>query len=142
MIYLDTSVLVSYYCPEPVSSAVEKIILKTKQPAISHLTEVELVSAISKKIREKNLSRFDGEKILEKFQSHITQQLFQWIPVNSEHFRMAKAWIVRFKSPLRTLDALHLAIVSSNRLTLVTSDIQLAKSAGFFRIKKRLIDYE
>ena len=139
MIYLDTSILVSYYCPEVVSDSVEKIILKAKQPAISLLTEVEFVSAISKKIREKNLSRTDGEKILGEFQLHSKQQLFQWIPIHPEHYEIAKSWIGKFTCPLRTLDALHLAVVSLNNFILLTADIQLARSAGFLGIKKKLI---
>lgn len=139
MIYLDTSILVSYYCPETTSNSVEKIILKTNQPAISLLTEVEFVSAISKKIREKSLSRADGEKILGEFQLHSKQQLFQWIPVYPEHYEIAKSWIGQFTCSLRTLDALHLAVVSLNNFILLTSDIQLAKSADFLGIKKKLI---
>lgn len=139
MIYLDTSVLVSYYCPETVSDAVEKIIIKTQQPAISLLTEVEFVSAISKKIRDKKMSVIDGEKVLGEFQLHSKQQFFQWIPIHREHYEIAKSWIARFACPLRTLDALHLAVVSLNNFILLTSDVQLAKSAGFLGIKKKLI---
>ena len=69
MFYIDTSVIVAYYCPEPMSEAVEELIIEIKQPAISHLTEIEFASAISRKIREKNLSQTDGNKILTQFQS-------------------------------------------------------------------------
>ena len=55
MFYIDTSVIVAYYCPETLSETVEQLIVKIKQPAISHLTEIELTSAISRKIREKNV---------------------------------------------------------------------------------------
>ncbi len=76
MSYLDTSALVPYYCPEPNSEAVEKIIMETRWPAISNLTEVELASAVSRKIREGNLSQADGNRIIRQFQSHIEQNLF------------------------------------------------------------------
>ncbi|GAG95804.1 unnamed protein product, partial [marine sediment metagenome] len=52
MIYLDTSVLAAYYCPEEKSDAVEKIIVKNKPLRISPLNEVEFASALSKKVRE------------------------------------------------------------------------------------------
>jgi predicted nucleic acid-binding protein len=77
MVYFDTSVLVAYYCPEAISGQVEKKIRKIKQPAISPLTEVELVSAISRKIREKGLSREDGNRVIGRFQSHIKNRLFR-----------------------------------------------------------------
>ena len=64
MDYFDTSVLAAYYCPEPNSPAAEKIILHSENPAISDLTELELVSALSRKIREKSITREDGRKII------------------------------------------------------------------------------
>jgi predicted nucleic acid-binding protein len=45
MAYIDTSVLVAYYCPEPLSRAAEKSIRSAASPAISPLVEVELCSA-------------------------------------------------------------------------------------------------
>jgi len=71
MVYLDTSVLVAYYCQEKNSKIIDEIITRTHQPAISQLTDVELVSAISRKIREKNLSQNDGKRIIEQFQKHL-----------------------------------------------------------------------
>ena len=56
MNYIDTSVLIAYYCPEPISETAEKLILSSKRPCISSLTEVELASALSRNVREKNLS--------------------------------------------------------------------------------------
>ena len=56
MYYLDTSVLVAYYCPESICERVEKLILSSKRPGTSFLTEVELASALSRNVREKNLS--------------------------------------------------------------------------------------
>jgi hypothetical protein len=32
MYYLDTSILAAYYCPEPLSEKVEKIVISTKRP--------------------------------------------------------------------------------------------------------------
>ena len=132
MTYIDTSILVSYYCPDPTSQLVEDIILKIKRPAISQLTEVELVSAISRKIREKNLSRSDGNRIISQFQSHIEKRLFRWIPMENKHYQTAKNWIAQFNTPLRTLDALHAAVARSSNLTLLTADTQLARSARLF----------
>ncbi len=129
MFYIDTSVIVAYYCPEPMSEAVEELIIEIKQPAISHLTEIEFASAISRKIREKNLSQTDGNKILTQFQSHIQQKMFRWLSLEYKHFQMGKNWISQFNTPLRTLDALHLALASSFNLTLLSADLQLLKSA-------------
>ena len=54
MIYVDTSVLAAYYCPEPQSEKVEDVLMQNHPWTISVLTEVELLSAIAKKVRRKN----------------------------------------------------------------------------------------
>jgi uncharacterized protein len=64
MLYLDTSVIVAYYCPEPLSEKAEALITAHAQPALSTLTEVEVFSAISRKIREGSISRSDGVGVL------------------------------------------------------------------------------
>ena len=47
MYYIDTSVLVAYYCPEALSEQVQDFLSEQVKPAISTLTEVELFSAIA-----------------------------------------------------------------------------------------------
>ena len=77
MLYLDTSVVAAYYCPEPLSEQVEKFLISEKeQVAISHLTEVELYSAISRKIRENNLDTYHGKKIIKQFENHAREAYF------------------------------------------------------------------
>ncbi len=139
MDYFDTSVLAAYYCPEPNSPAAEKIILHSKSPAISDLTELELASALSRKIREKSITREDGRKIIALFQSHVSQGLFQKIAVEQEHFQIARAWIAQFTTPLRTLDALHLAIAHTQKALFFTSDLLLVKAARHFGISVKLV---
>ena len=135
MYYLDTSVLAAYYCPEPLSGEAEKVIIRSKRPGISSLTEVELASAIARKIREKNLSPEDGNKIFNQFQTHLTESLYNLISVEDRHYRTAKNWILQFSVPLKTLDALHLALASADNLTLLTADRQLDLAAKHFVIK-------
>ncbi len=50
MIYVDSSVIVAYYCPEALSSHVQSLLrAQMKKPALSFLTEVEFASAVSRK---------------------------------------------------------------------------------------------
>ena len=135
MYYLDTSVLAAYYCPEPLSVKAEKIILGTDRPCISSLTEVELASAISRKIREKNLTPEDGNKIINQFQTHLKESLYGLISVENRHYQIAKNWILQFAVPLKSLDAVHLAIAGEDNLTLLTADRQLNLAAKHFGIK-------
>jgi predicted nucleic acid-binding protein len=134
MYYLDTSVLAAYYCPEPLSEQAEKIVISSDRPCISSLTEVELASAIARKIREKDLSQEGGNKIFNQFQTHLKGPLFRLITVEGRHYKTAKNWILQFAVPLKTLDALHLAIAAEGDYTLATADRQLDISAKYFGI--------
>jgi uncharacterized protein len=71
MVYLDTSILAAYYCPEPLSKQAERRIRSSSEPAISELTEVELSSAVARKVRERDLDRQDALKILAQFHAHL-----------------------------------------------------------------------
>ena len=134
MCYLDTSVLAAYYCPEPLSEKVEKLIINADRPCISSLTELELASAISRKIRENNLSPEDGNKIFNQFQTHLKESFFRLISVDDRHYQTAKNWILQFAVPLKTLDAIHLAIAAEGDFALLTADKQLDSSAKYFGI--------
>lgn len=67
MVYLDTSVLAAYYCPEAMSAKAEKAIRRSALPAISLLVEVEFYSAVARKMREGALSEDDATRIVTRF---------------------------------------------------------------------------
>ena len=139
MVYIDTSILVAYYCPEKISDQVEKILVETSSPAISQLTDVELTSALARKIREKALSEEDGKAVLDVFRTHIDENSYTYLPIQPKHFSTAMDWIAQFNTPLRTLDALHLAIASKSKAPLLTADIKLAESAKELGVEVTLI---
>jgi len=116
MIYVDTSLLVVYYCPEALSLQAEELLREQIKPGLSRLTEVEFVSAVAKKVRQRELSSIDGNRILAKFVSHVKAELFQMIPVEDHHWQRASGWISLFATARRTLDALNLAIASDKEL--------------------------
>ena len=126
---MDTSVVVAYYCPEPLSDKAEKFLTTHLQPAISALTELELFSAVSRKVRERGISERDAKRILATFVSHTDNKFYSYIPVLQHHYRLARDWISLFKWGLKSLDALHLAIASSEGLTIVSADRNLIRSA-------------
>jgi predicted nucleic acid-binding protein len=127
--YVDTSVLVAYYCPEPLSNKAEKFLTAQWQPAISALTELELFSAVSRKVRERGICARDAKRILATFVSHTDNKFYTYIPVQQHHYRLARDWIYLFKWGLKSLDALHLAIASSEGLTILSADRNLIRSA-------------
>jgi hypothetical protein len=129
MIYIDTSVLVAYYCPESISAKAEKIIIKADVPVISPLSEVEFASALARKIREGQISIESSKKILNEFKSHTHQLLFKKVIIDTDCYNLAFSWLSGNDIPLATLDSLHLAAASLNNLKMVTADKQLSKAA-------------
>jgi uncharacterized protein len=138
--YIDTSILAAYYCPEPLSKKAESLLRSQKLPSISTLTELELFSAISRKIREGSILKADGDRIAARFLSHINGGFFNYLSVEDHHYRLARDWIGLFNTALRTLDALHLAVASMEELTLVTADKVLAKSGEALGVPVILVE--
>lgn len=139
MYYLDTSALAAYYCPEPLSDKAEERILSDEMPAISWLTRLELVSAVSRKVRE-GMAREDGQRIIRQFEQHLFKEnLYRLLEIEQHHYTMAAGWIAQCGTALRTLDGLHLAASCTAHLTLLTADVKLAQAAQFFGIDVQLL---
>ena len=139
MIYVDTSALVPYYCPDPLSAAAESLLRAEDRPGVSDLVAVEFTSAVARKLREGDLRRDEAERIAARFRAHVAAGAYTLLPVEHHHYAVAQDWIGRFVSPLRTLDALHLALASDAGRALVTADRELARSAEVFGVAVRLI---
>ncbi len=127
--YIDTSVIVSYYSPEPLSDKVEAFLRTCFQPSVSRLTEVEYYSALAKKVRLQELSNDDAERLASMFLSHIRGGFYIPVTLADEHYRLACEWICLWNTTLRTLDALHLSLAASHEMTIVTADRQMAGAA-------------
>ena len=139
MIYLDTSILVAYYCPEPLSEQAERLLRSHIMPAVSDLTEVELISALSRKVREGDMDRSDAERVAALFLSHLSMHMYVRVPLRRQHYRLARDWIGRFVLPLRSLDALHLAVAEVEGRTMATADSGMAGSAAALGIETILL---
>jgi predicted nucleic acid-binding protein len=129
MAYIDTSVLAAYYCPERLSGKIQKKLAGLDEAVISPLVQLELSSAVSQKIRGKELTIADGNRILSLLQVHLADGLYRVVAIGSREYALARGWVAAFSTPLRTLDALHLAAAFANDLTLLTADQALSKSA-------------
>jgi hypothetical protein len=140
MVYVDTSVLVAYYCPEPLSEKVEAFLTVRTELSISALTEIELFSAVSKKVRTKEMKRNDARRVIARFMTDIENEYYAYHPLEASYYRLARDWIGMFSLSLRTLDALHLAVSSSERLDIVTTDPGMFKSAKALSINAILLE--
>jgi predicted nucleic acid-binding protein len=127
--YIDTSLLVSYYCPEPLSRAAERTLRGDPRPAVSDLVEVEFFSALARKVRVRGMAAADATRTGEQLLEHLRTGLYLRIAVQRRHYEAARSWLSRFTLPLGALDALHLALADVEGLRLATADQDLSRSA-------------
>ena len=139
MIYLDTSVLVAYYCPEPISLRAESIIRGKRPVFVSDLTEVEAMSAIAKKVRIGELDAQHAMAVRDHLTAHLNEGIYRRTVLGAHHVLRAREILSTFTTPLRTLDALHLAIAASEKLRLITADETFAQTAKRFSVKTTYI---
>lgn len=134
MIYLDTSIVAPLYWKEALSDTVEELVLNETEIGLSQLVEVEIVSALSRRVRTREISPNDAIAIVERFQTDIDCSFYTRIILETIHYHLVREWISQFTTPLRTLDALHLAVASQNNIRLATADTALAASAQFLGV--------
>lgn len=127
--YLDTSVLAAYYLPEPLSERAERILRRGGTPAISPLVELEFASVLARKIRARELAPSAARAAIEEFRAHQEAGLYRKIEIGAAHYEQARRWVEAFSPPLRSLDALHLAVAAGDAAALLTADAQLARAA-------------
>lgn len=139
MPYIDTSVLVAYYCPEALSAKVERIVRAPDTPVISRLVELEFCAALAIKTRTGDLAKDAAQKVLSCFLGHLANGGYRIVPIEAREYLAAREWISAFSTPLRTVDALHLAAASCNDLLIVTADKALAAAADALSVKHKLI---
>jgi predicted nucleic acid-binding protein len=137
--YIDTSLLVPYYCPEALSSAAERTLRADPHPAVSDLVEIEFFSALTRKVRARGMSAADAAGTGARFLDHLRAGLYGRIAVQRWHYEAARGWLAQFTLPLRTLDALHLALANSEGLALATADEDLSRSAKILGVPVTLV---
>ncbi len=123
MSYLDPSMLVAYYGPEPLSRRVQQVLSSAPSVTLSELAQAEFFAALSLCLRIGDLARTNVDQIANMFLNHL-----------------ARTFIARFDLPLKTPDALHLAAASFARLQLITADRQLARNARALGIDVALLE--
>lgn len=83
----------------------------------------------SLKLRSHQINIRDANKIITLFEAHLKEGYYERLSLLPEDFALATGWIRLFSTPLRTLDALHLAMGHRKNLTLLTTDRLFYKSA-------------
>lgn len=140
MIYLDTSALLPYYRPEALSEVLQDLLMAVEEPAlITDLTKVEFASALARWVRMKELSEADALAVEAALFEDIDAGCYSIRAIDSRHYEKAMEWLLSRKAPLRTLDALHLAVAALKVAELITADAQLAQAAQLFGVRYQLL---
>jgi hypothetical protein len=119
IIYFDTSALAKWYINEAKSEDVEQYIREQGPVSISDLTVVEMRCLLARRRREKSIDAKMETEIFATFQEDIREK-FLICHQSPEGWAAGAVNLLSVLSdiPLRTLDALHLAIAKD-----LTADI-------------------
>ncbi len=131
LIYFDTSALAKWYLNEEKSQDVEQYIQEHGPVAISDLTVIEIRCLLARRRREGSIDAKMESRIFATFQEDVRQNFLVCHPFPEGLTAGAVNLVsVHPELPLRTLDALHLAIAKEIQADKVaTSDRTMAAAA-------------
>jgi uncharacterized protein len=128
-LYLDTSVVVPLFVTDPFSRRAEKR-MRDALPivGVSDFCLAEFASAIANRVRRGALEERQARVAFSELDSWLAGKP-QRINMTSADLAAAAGLMRRLDLPLKTGDAIHLAIVRRLGLTLATFDRQMAECA-------------
>ncbi len=133
MLYLDTSALLPFYREEATSAAVERLLLAQREPVLlSRLGELEVASALARWVRLRELGEAHANQVANAFREDLRAGRFRLLELEPGDYFRACDWLLARKTPLRVLDALHLACALRHEAELVTADLVMARAARHF----------
>jgi len=129
--YLDTSALAKWYLNEAGSEAFVDVLQGLHSAVICSLTVTEMRSLLSRRRRMGDLSVQLESVLFAALLDDIDRGWLQRYPLDDARFAEATMLITRFpEHPLRTLDALHLAVAADLGVSiLATADGVMADAA-------------
>ena len=131
MLYFDTSFLVPLILPEPTSDKIAAALkeLPVEQFTVSHWTRVEVSSLLAREVRVGGLSAVAAAQADMRFEELVENSFAILLP-NADDFSLAKQYLGRFETGLRSGDALHLAIARNHGATSIYSLDKTLLKAG------------
>jgi predicted nucleic acid-binding protein len=127
--YLDASVLVALLVPEPFSERADEFV--RTNPAglvVSDFAAAEFASAMARRVRTRASTLAEASKDFSDFDRWLAQ-FAERVEISAADVALAASFLRRLDLPLRTPDALHIAIAQRTNATLVTFDERMAASA-------------
>lgn len=128
-IYLDASALVKLIVPEPESDALNHALVGVEDVVLSDLAVSETASALGRRRREGLLTQAQSRRLYREAQK--LAESCRGAEVTPPVHRRAERLLLTASAPLRTLDALHVALaLEAGAATVVTYDPRLRDAAA------------
>ena len=109
-VYVDTSVLVALFINDSFSARADRFVVSQSTPLIvSDFVTAEFASAISRRVRIKDVKAADARTAFADFDSWSTQATSR-AEIQTSDVRTAASYLRRMDSTLRTGDAINIAI--------------------------------
>ena len=130
-LYLDARALVKWYVAETDSDVFNDFIRGRAGAHISRLTVVELRCALSRRRRNREITATIERGAFRLFESHVRDGLLDVLTMHDAHFVGALQILEELRQiPLRTLDALHLAVARANKVQAIATADRIMASAA------------
>jgi len=128
-VYFDASLIVSLFVEDALTGRADAYIA-THRPtaAISDLAAAEFASSVSRSVRMKSMTRVQGQAILMEFDAWRAREATSCF-VDTADVTTADVLLRRLDLPLRTPDALNIAIAERHGFELATFDEQMKVAA-------------
>ena len=128
-LYLDTSVIVPLFVTDPLNSSAEAL-LGTTRPLIeiSDFAAAEFSSVVAARVRARQLKFSEARAAFAEFDAWVERKA-ETVELGRADLSAATNLVRRLDLPLRTGDAVHIAIVQRTGATLATFDRQMARAA-------------
>jgi uncharacterized protein len=127
--YLDANILVALLTPEPFSGRADTFLQTNTEPLIvSDFAAAEFSSAVARRVRMSEFTLYQARFTLSRFDTWLARTADR-VEISPADVAAATAFLRRLDLPLRTPDALHIAIAQRIGASLVTFDQRMAASA-------------
>jgi predicted nucleic acid-binding protein len=100
---------------------------------------LEFASVVARRVRTRELPAPEARAVLADFHADRAAGLYEQAAVHAAHYTQAQRWLESLDVPLRTFDALHLAVAHAGSASLLTADRKLAAAARKLGLRCRLV---
>lgn len=139
IVYVDTSALAKWYVNEAHSEEFEGFINQVGQGLIARLTVVEFRCLLARRRRAAAIDTRQENAAFRAFETDAKDGYWRIEPVHDAHLLTALDLLERLRAiPLRTLDAIHLAIARTSKANMIaTADKIMADAARLLELETR-----